>query len=236
MYMHVPARVLYCAGPGGWEFLHAFYKHSGPTCKMQSLLSCCFRLALCLAICRAAHRPEPEPPYGAADPPTPPPAEILALKPSSGPTTGGTVITLFGTHLEPLQSTLSPICRFGESGLSSDGKFSGKASYGIVTCTVPAAYAGYEVAVELSLDGGSVYTTAGHRFRFYHEAFVESASPSSGPAAGGTLVRVTGYTRAYTRPAMRVWMATGAGNHDRLRAPALLLAATHGQRLDESVL
>ena len=165
---------------------------------MQSLLSCCFRLALCLAICRAAHRPEPEPPYGAADPPTPPPAEILALKPSSGPTTGGTVITLFGTHLEPLQSTLSPICRFGESGLSSDGKFSGKASYGIVTCTVPAAYAGYEVAVELSLDGGSVYTTAGHRFRFYHEAFVESASPSSGPAAGGTLVRVTGYNFART--------------------------------------
>ena len=47
--------------------------------------------------------------------------------------------------------------------------------------------------MEVSVDGGASFTSAGYRFRYYHEAMVESASPSSGPAAGGTLVSVTGF-------------------------------------------
>ena len=172
---------------------------------VHGLLSAWKGLALfLLAVSEAGHAPmayqqrQPSPSGATDPPPPPPPAIILALQPDSGPTTGGTVISLSGMHLEPQRSGLLPICSFGDSGLSVHGQFRGRASNGVVTCTTPEAYAGYEVAVELSLDGGGTFTNHGHRFRYYHEAFVESASPSSGPAAGGTLIHITGHNFART--------------------------------------
>ena len=127
------------------------------------------------------------------------PPRLFALAPATGPTRGGTLVSLSGAHLQPEEGE-APICRFGLGGLLSRGGFRGVASHGIVTCTAPPADSGYEVAVELSLDGGTSFTRAGYRFSYYHEAEVRSASPSSGPAAGGTLVTVTGYNFGHEAP------------------------------------
>ena len=127
------------------------------------------------------------------------PPSLFALAPASGPTRGGTLVSLSGAHLQP-EEGVAPICRFGLGGLLSRGGFRGVASHGIVTCAAPPADSGYEVAVELSLDGGASFTRAGFRFSYYHEAEIRSASPSSGPAAGGTLVTVAGYNFGHEPP------------------------------------
>ena len=130
---------------------------------------------------------EPEPPIA---------AQLFALRPTSGPTAGGTVLTFSGAHLVP-SSGQGPVCRFGYGDLTSNGRFRGRASHGIVTCVAPVANVGYEVAVELSVDNER-FTSSGFRFTYYHEAVVSLASPSAGPAAGGTTVTVTGFNFAAT--------------------------------------
>ena len=143
----------------------------------------------------------PEPPPLEEQPPAPPhPALIFDLQPTSGPTQGGTVITLSGAHLEPHDGSTVPVCRFGFENLLQRGTYSGHAAHGLVECIAPAANVGYEVAVELSLDGGATFTAHGFRFQYYHEAQVYSVSPSSGPAAGGTNVTVTGYNFGHEKP------------------------------------
>ena len=124
---------------------------------------------------------------------------IFALQPDSGPSAGGTPITISGAHLLGDRSASHEAlcrCRFGAGTLVSNGVFQGRSSHGTITCTTPRADAGYEVAVEVSCDGGATETRAGFRFRYYHEAVVSSLSPRSGPATGGTLVDVTGYNFA----------------------------------------
>ena len=122
---------------------------------------------------------------------SPPNPELFDLRPTLGPTVGGTVLTFSGAHL-----TLGSqyLCRFGHGGLLSVGSFQGRSSHGLVTCaSPPAGDAGItsSVSVELSLDSGATFTSGGFRFGYYQEAVVLSASPSSGPAAGGTVVSVT---------------------------------------------
>ena len=154
--------------------------------------------------------------------PPPHPPIIFDLSPTSGPTRGGTLLHLSGAHLVP-HSAVPPICRFGLGDLLQRGSFRGRASHGVVTCEAPPAASGYEVAVELSLDGGSTFTSAGFRFQFYHEAEVVSVRPSSGPAAGGTAVLVTGYNFGHERdPSTHLQCAFGWR-----RVPATLVDFEH---------
>lgn len=113
---------------------------------------------------------------------------LIGLTPTSGPAAGGTVLTISGAGLS---RGLPHVCKFGHGSLTASGRFRGRTSHGIVTCVAPPATAGYEATVEVSADGGTTYTSDGLSFRFYHEAVVSASSPSSGPAAGGTLVSVT---------------------------------------------
>ena len=122
------------------------------------------------------------------------PAPVLVhLTPTLGPTDGGTMLTFSGAHLTA-PSDAQHHCIFGHGGSISVGVFRGHSSHGTITCAAPPATDGYEVAVEVSINGGRTYTSGGFRYRYYHEAVVISLSPSSGPAAGGTLVSVSGYS------------------------------------------
>ena len=118
-----------------------------------------------------------------------PPPVVLTFGPTSGPTLGGTLVTFSGAAFT---SGAQPACRFGHSSSSVPGTFAGVSTGGTVTCAAPAAEAGYEVPVEMSVDNVS-FTAAGHTFTYYHEVVVSASSPSSGPADGGTRVTVHGY-------------------------------------------
>ena len=119
------------------------------------------------------------------------PPDLLSLVPTSGPVEGGTRLTLTGAGLS---GDFSLVCRFGQGQRSQvPGTFEGLSSHGRVYCSAPPAHAGYEVLVELSLDGGGSYVGKHFSFTYFHEVTVSAISPNSGPAAGATLVRVSGY-------------------------------------------
>ncbi len=127
---------------------------------------------------------------------------VYTLTPGGGPVAGGTLLTLSGAGFTRGDARL---CRFGRGtggqAVEVAASFSGKTSTGLLFCAAPPADEGYTVAVEVSLDDGGTYTASGHSFAYYHEAVVSSASPSSGPASGGTRVTLHGYNIAATAPA-----------------------------------
>ena len=124
------------------------------------------------------------------------PPDLLSLVPTSGPVEGGTRLTLTGAGLS---GGFSFVCRFGQGQRSQvPGTFEGSSSHGRIYCIAPPAHAGYEVLVELSLDGGGSYVGRNFSFTYFHEVVVSAISPDSGPAAGATLVRVSGYNFAPT--------------------------------------
>ena len=92
-----------------------------------------------------------------------PPPVVLTFGPTSGPTLGGTLVTFSGAAFT---SGAQPACRFGHSSSSVPGTFAGVSTGGTVTCAAPAAEAGYEVPVEMSVDNVS-FTAAGHTFTYY---------------------------------------------------------------------
>ena len=117
--------------------------------------------------------------------------ELQSLVPTSGPVEGGTRLTVTGAGLS---GGFDLVCRFGQGQRSQvPGTFEGLSSHGRVYCSAPAAHAGYETLVQLSLDGGGSYVGKQFKFTYFHEATVSAVSPNSGPAAGATLVRVSGY-------------------------------------------
>ena len=119
------------------------------------------------------------------------PPDLVSLVPTSGPVEGGTHLTLTGAGLS---GDFSLVCRFGQGQRSQvPGTFEGLSSHGRVYCSAPAAHAGYETLVELSLDGGGSYVGKHFKYTYFHEAAVSTISPNSGPAAGATVVRVSGY-------------------------------------------
>jgi len=133
------------------------------------------------------------------------PPPLLALLPTSGPVVGGTRLTFSGAGLTG--GTGERVCRFGHDERSEVvATVAGLSSHGWVYCLTPTAHAGYEVNAELSIDGGNSYLPASLAFTYYFEAVVSAVSPNAGPAAGSTLVRVSGYNFAPT-PGMRCLFA-----------------------------
>ena len=154
-----------------------------------------------------------------------PPPILFDIAPRSGPTAGGTVLSISGAHL----AGTGHVCRFGHGVLTTPGKLlRARSSHGLITCATPEADAGYEVAVEVSIDSAKTFTHAGFRFTYYHEAVISSASPSSGPAAGGTVILVTGYNFAPTPASQCVfgWRRAAATVMDFQRLRCVVPAQT----------
>jgi len=112
---------------------------------------------------------------------------VTSVTPSSGPRTGGTSVTIKGTFFKNVKAV-----KFGSTNATS---FTVKSATSI-TATSPARPVG-TVDVTVTISGGrSSATSPADHFEFTPTAAklptVTSVEPSSGPAAGGTLVTIRG--------------------------------------------
>jgi hypothetical protein len=108
------------------------------------------------------------------------PPTVSSISPNSGPTAGGTAVTITGTNF----------------GAGATVAFGGTAATKVVvvnsttiTATTPAGSAG-AVTVTVTANGQSGSLASG--FSYTAPPTVTSVSPNSGPTAGGTAVTITG--------------------------------------------
>ncbi len=116
---------------------------------------------------------------------------VSGVSPSSGPSAGGTVVTVTGTGFTGTSSVV-----FGNTVASSFTVVSDTS----LTATSPHQAAG-QINVHVVTPGGKSHTNSVDLFTYSAAAAtpaVSAVSPSSGPAAGGTVVTVsgTGFTGA----------------------------------------
>jgi hypothetical protein len=123
-------------------------------------------------------------PTGAVDQFTYAPLPVIeSISPSSGPLAGGTDVTLTGSGLLGASAI-----DFGSTPASNFSCLTN------TTCTVfspPASQAG-SVPVMATTAGGTSNESSAPRFAYVAGPSVSSISPNTGPAAGGTMVTVTG--------------------------------------------
>jgi hypothetical protein len=109
-------------------------------------------------------------------------ARVTAVAPSTGPSAGGTTVTITGDGF-----TGATGVRFGSVATASFTVVSATS----ITAVSPASGAG-TVDVSVVNPGGSSAASAGDRFTFVLVPTVTAVSPSSGPPGGGTEVTITG--------------------------------------------
>jgi hypothetical protein len=107
--------------------------------------------------------------------------KVTSISPSSGPTAGGTSVTITGTGF-----TGATTVRFG----SVSAMFALKSSTKIVAVS-PAQSAGTR-DISVITPGGTTVAVTADRFTYVAAPTVTAISPSSGPKAGGTSVTITG--------------------------------------------
>jgi len=115
--------------------------------------------------------------FSAASGPAP---TVTGVSPNSGPTTGGTAVTITGTNF-----ATGATVTFGGTAASNVVVTNSTA----ITAITPAGSAG-GATVAVSVSGQSGSLTNG--FTYIAAPTVTSVSPNNGPAAGGTAVTITG--------------------------------------------
>jgi hypothetical protein len=110
---------------------------------------------------------------------------VTAVSPNSGPTAGGTSVTITGSGFIGLSGATA--VTFG--GTSATTYTVNSATR--ITATAPAQAAG-PVDVVVTATGGSSATGSADQFTFVAAPTVTGVSPKSGPASGGTSVIITG--------------------------------------------
>jgi IPT/TIG domain len=123
----------------------------------------------------------PEPAALAA--PKPPKPVVTKISPNSGPTLGGTVVTIKGKNLKTAKAVLFGSVKGTQLKVRSDRRIE----------VVAPAHAEGVVDVKVQTRGGRSAKTSAVRFNFFAQRpQVTSISPTSGPATGGTVVTVNG--------------------------------------------
>jgi PKD repeat protein len=107
---------------------------------------------------------------------------ITALSPLTGPTTGGTLVTITGSGLSGATGV-----RFG--GIAGTGMTVVSGTQ--ITVRSPARAAG-TVNVTVTTPAGTNVPSSAARFTYLPRPTVTGVSPDAGPTTGGTLVTVTG--------------------------------------------
>ncbi|HEV7524756.1 MAG TPA: IPT/TIG domain-containing protein, partial [Acidimicrobiia bacterium] len=107
---------------------------------------------------------------------------VTSVSPTSGPAAGGTSVTITGTGF-----TGATAVNFGATAATTFTVNNATT----ITATSPAHSAG-AVDVTVTTPNGTSATSANDQFTFVAAPTVTSVSPTSGPAAGGTSVTITG--------------------------------------------
>jgi len=110
-----------------------------------------------------------------------PPPTVTSISPGSGPSAGGARVTITGTNL----SGATAVTFGGVTAPSYDAR----SATSIIT-TVPAGTG--TVDVRVTTPDGTSATSGGDQYTYVAAPTVTSISPASGPAAGGTMVTITG--------------------------------------------
>lgn len=106
---------------------------------------------------------------------------VSSISPTSGPTAGGTTVTISGTNF-----TGATAVTFGATAATS---FTVNSNFSI-TATSPAGTG--TVDIRVTSEGGTSTASAADQFTYAGAPVVTSISPTSGPLAGGTSVTITG--------------------------------------------
>jgi hypothetical protein len=114
---------------------------------------------------------------------------LTGISATSGPTSGGTSITITGTGFTGVTAV-----NFGSTAAGSFTVTSGTS----ITAVSPAVPAG-TVDVTVTNGGGSSATSAPDQFVFIAPPTITGVSPNSGPLAGGNWVTVTGTALSTTK-------------------------------------
>ncbi len=108
---------------------------------------------------------------------------VTALGPTTGPTLGGTTVTITGTNLSGASAVdfgSTPVTSFVVNGAGTQ-----------ITVTSPAGTGTVDVTVVTA--GGTSATSSADRFTYYIPApTVTALGPTTGPTLGGTTVTITG--------------------------------------------
>ena len=114
-------------------------------------------------------------------------ARLAAAAPSSGPPAGGTVVVVSGAGFLALSRYGAVRCAFGDA--LADAVVVNDV---VLKCVAPTAPAG-AVGLKLSV-GGRDPASSGRALTYVYEddALLSALEPASGPAAGGTVVAVSG--------------------------------------------
>ena len=112
---------------------------------------------------------------------------VTAISPASGPSSGGTSVTITGTNL-----TGANAVSFGSKPASSFMVDSDTQ----ITATAPAGTGTVDVTVTTPSGASSTVATDKYTYTETDAPVVSSVTPSSGPTAGGTSVTITGTSLA----------------------------------------
>ena len=107
---------------------------------------------------------------------------VTSVSPASGPTAGGTSVTINGTGFTGATAVSFGATAAGTFTVNSSSK---------ITATAPAESAG-TVDITVTTPGGSSATSASDNYAYVAAPTVSSVSPTAGPTAGGTSVTITG--------------------------------------------
>ena len=122
-------------------------------------------------------------PAGPADKFTYVPAPIVTeVRPNSGPLAGGTSVTITGTNLTGVSAV-----NFGSTNATSFKESTATS----MTAVAPAGTTG-AVDVTVTTAGGPSAVSSADKFTYLPVPTVTNVNPTSGPAAGGTSVTITG--------------------------------------------
>ena len=113
------------------------------------------------------------------------PPTITGISPSSGPLSGGTLVTLFGSGLYNGYSLAS--VTVGGQPAASSGNWMNRNEMWI---TVPAGAAG-TVDIVATGFGGTSTTSAADKFTYVPPPSIAAVSPATGPVEGGTPVTIS---------------------------------------------
>ncbi|MGH9061525.1 MAG: IPT/TIG domain-containing protein, partial [Acidimicrobiales bacterium] len=124
---------------------------------------------------------------------------VTSVSPNAGPTAGGQSVTINGSGLTGATKVVFGTTKATNIVVVSDAQ---------LTVTNPAHPAGKAV-VRVTTPGGTSPTTAGDVYTYDAAPTVTSITPNDGPAAGGTVVTITG--RGFVKNATAIAFGPSAG-------------------------